>query len=1020
MVMNPTGQPLIQLSEVQKVSQFKLQLPTLPPFIGIQSAYADQSATFNDNLENDCQQSGTGANNEDCDITVTAAISEAAQDPPAGTSNQYDVIINLVALNNCDEFDDGNNNANCDNTATYVVGPVTQTNDPNNPPVATNEIDIVTDDTMLNDCTESGNGDNNAQCSNTGTFTIDSITQNNLVDASNTIGVNFAESNTVNVLSSFDETNDCDETGDGNLGPVCENAVTNQIGPIGQLNAVTGNTPNSAHTNNIDFSQTGIAENDCNESGQGAGINAARCGIEAANAVSGLDQINAADGVDNAVQSNDFTVSQVFDVENACNEFEEGTNAQNCVMDGLDNEIGDTIAMEQSNDAVGAAGATISQNNEVDGDDALGIAGITQLIVADNTCGQTGSGDNLVSCVINDFENDVDQIDQSNSVLDADDGVVVSQDNGAVISQLLSLENDCDENTFTDIHDNNANCRLDNDMENFLGNLFQNNQVFSALDNSVSNQDNNVAVSQDLLAENDCNGTGGNSVTCINNADSDINEINSIGQFNTATTAGDVLSDQNNDVSLAQSGSLVNTCDETGGGVNQATCQNVDDLSIIGPISQNNAVGALNSDTADQSNVAQVTQNLNAVNDCDEDGTGFNQASCSNELTSNNIDSITQGNDATVGDDTAQLNFVAVNQNLLLQNVCDETGIGDNAAICNDPNGNDNNNNFIGPVTQSNDAAGSGDADFTQNNSIPKIDQVIDAENDCDQSDEQTALGSNFARCSNDDPQNVIESIAQTNDADGTHVDDIFQDNTGSFSQVMTLNNGCDATTFTDNGDNSAVCRNEFADNIIDPVVQTNTATGLDDVLIDQDNNVDVTQVTSANNNCDSTGPNEADCGNLNAGNFIDDITQDNTANGDDFASITQSNDATINQKVNLLNSCDESGSGINSADCDNDALGEFHNHIGPIDQSNDATGAGNSVVSQSNVIDVTQNLQGRNDCDEANTGNNNAECSTEIFNNIDSITQTNDVASITGTDTETQSNVFTVKQNLVATNDCD
>jgi len=192
MVMNPTGQPLIQLSEVQKVSQFKLQLPTLPPFIGIQSAYADQSATFNDNLENDCQQSGTGANNEDCDITVTAGISQAAQDPPAGTSNQYDVIINLDGLNNCDEFDDGNNNANCDNTATYVVGPVTQTNDPNNPPVATNEIDIVTDDTMLNDCTESGNGDNNAQCSNTGTFTIDSITQNNLVDASNTIGVNFA------------------------------------------------------------------------------------------------------------------------------------------------------------------------------------------------------------------------------------------------------------------------------------------------------------------------------------------------------------------------------------------------------------------------------------------------------------------------------------------------------------------------------------------------------------------------------------------------------------------------------------------------------------------------------------------------------------------------------------------------------------------------------------------------------------------------------------------------------------
>ena len=41
--------------------------------------------------------------------------------------------------------------------------------------------------------------------------------------------------------------------------------------------------------------------------------------------------------------------------------------------------------------ALGSAGALISQNNEIDGDDALGIPGISQFIVADNTCGQTGS-----------------------------------------------------------------------------------------------------------------------------------------------------------------------------------------------------------------------------------------------------------------------------------------------------------------------------------------------------------------------------------------------------------------------------------------------------------------------------------------------------------------------------------------------------------------------------------------------------------------------------------------------------
>ena len=58
-----------------------------------------------------------------------------------------------------------------------------------------------------------------------------------------------------------------------------------------------------------------------------------------------------------------------------------------------------------------------------------------------------------------------------------------------------------------------------------------------------------------------------------------------------------------------------------------------------------------------------------------------------------------------------------------------------------------------------------------------------------------------------------------------------------------------------------------------------------------------------------------ADCSNFNAGNDIESITQENTATGDGFATISQSNDATINQNMDLLNSCGESGAGINSAD---------------------------------------------------------------------------------------------------------
>ena len=135
-----------------------------------------------------------------------------------------------------------------------------------------------------------------------------------------------------------------------------------------------------------------------------------------------------------------------------------------------------------------------------------------------------------------------------------------------------------------------------------------------------------------------------------------------------------------------------------------------------------------------------------------------------------------------------------MNQDMQLENVCDETGLGDNVALCS----NNLATNFIGPVSQLNDADGSGDADFTQNNNMPTISQALFAENDCDQSDEQSAEGDNFAVCSNDDAINNIAFITQINDAQGTHVDDIFQDNTGALSQVLTLNNGCDATTFTD------------------------------------------------------------------------------------------------------------------------------------------------------------------------------------------------------------------------------
>ena len=76
---------------------------------------------------------------------------------------------------------------------------------------------------------------------------------------------------------------------------------------------------------------------------------------------------------------------------------------------------------------------------------------------------------------------------------------------------------------------------------------------------------------------------------------------------------------------------MVNTCDETGGGVNFAICENTEALNFVGPVLQGNGVDGPNSDTVIQSNGAQITQNLVATNDCDEEGTGFNFAICENE-----------------------------------------------------------------------------------------------------------------------------------------------------------------------------------------------------------------------------------------------------------------------------------------------------------------------------------------------------------------------------------------------------
>ncbi len=55
-------------------------------------------------------------------------------------------------------------------------------------------------------------------------------------------------------------------------------------------------------------------------------------------------------------------------------------------------------------------------------------------------------------------DNDIDGITQDNDINGADDLTVISQDNGAVMSQAINVRNDCDESSTTS-EDNSAECQ---------------------------------------------------------------------------------------------------------------------------------------------------------------------------------------------------------------------------------------------------------------------------------------------------------------------------------------------------------------------------------------------------------------------------------------------------------------------------------------------------------------------------------------------------------------------------------
>ena len=101
----------------------------------------------------------------------------------------------------------------------------------------------------------------------------------------------------------------------------------------------------------------------------------------------------------------------------------------------------------------------------------------------------------------------------------------------------------------------------------------------------------------------------------------------------------------------------------------------IDIVNNIDSITQSNLVtSATGSQVQDQSNMLSITQNLVATNDCDESGLGDNNAICT-ITSSNDIGAISQSN-------TASSNVLTINQDGQATNNCDDTTSGDSTANC--------------------------------------------------------------------------------------------------------------------------------------------------------------------------------------------------------------------------------------------------------------------------------------------------------------------------------------------------
>ena len=234
----------------------------------IQKADAVQSFDFDWTTIITCNEVNSGANNAVCQNDFDAVLPIASQTPATGSSNIANAFATIDQLTDCDESGSGDNNVFCNNDDDWLIGPVIQTNNPSVNPVGSNVIGAVVDNDEINNCDESGSGNNDANCENLVDTEISSATQSNTATGPATIA--FDQDNAISTHQRSDVRNTCGEIDGGINDAKCFNTIDNIIGPLDQSNTATGTgTESFDQVNNFGAAQHAAAENDCDESGMG-------------------------------------------------------------------------------------------------------------------------------------------------------------------------------------------------------------------------------------------------------------------------------------------------------------------------------------------------------------------------------------------------------------------------------------------------------------------------------------------------------------------------------------------------------------------------------------------------------------------------------------------------------------------------------------------------------------------------------------------------------------------------------